>query len=75
MANFHVFHVWEKGMLSCYDTTFFLHFFPFFDFATQLFSIPVTSSNLRSQAPRFLRSSAFYTQPLNLTKNPLIHTV
>jgi len=28
-------------------------FFPFYDFATQLFSTPVTSSNLRNQAPPF----------------------
>jgi len=28
-------------------------FFPFFDFATQLFSTPATSSNLRNQAPLF----------------------
>jgi len=28
-------------------------FFPFFDFATQLFSTPFTSSNLRNQAPLF----------------------
>jgi len=28
-------------------------FFPFFDFATQLFFTPVTSSNLRNQAPLF----------------------
>jgi len=28
-------------------------FFPFFDFATQLFSTPVTSLNLRNQAPLF----------------------
>jgi len=27
--------------------------FPFFDFATQLFSTPSTSSNLRNQAPLF----------------------
>jgi len=28
-------------------------FFPFFAFAMQLFSTPVTSSNLRNQAPLF----------------------
>jgi len=28
-------------------------FFPFFAFAMQLFSTPVTSSNLRNQAPPF----------------------
>jgi len=28
-------------------------FFPFFDFAAQPFSTPVTSSNLRNQAPLF----------------------
>jgi len=28
-------------------------FFPLFDFATQLFSTPDTSSNLRNQAPPF----------------------
>jgi len=30
-----------------------LTIFPFFDFATQLFSTQVTSSNLRNQAPLF----------------------
>jgi len=37
---------------------FFSTIFPFFDFATQLFSILVTSSNLQ-----YLRSSAFHRQP------------
>jgi len=27
--------------------------FPFFDFAAQLFTSPITSSNLRNQAPLF----------------------
>jgi len=53
IANFHVFHVWGKRILSCNDTTFFLHFFSFFDFAMQLFFIPVRSSNLHNQALLF----------------------
>ena len=47
------FHVWGKCILICNDTAFFLHFFPFFDFAMQLFFTPVTSSNLCNQAPLF----------------------
>jgi len=40
-------------------------FIPFFAFATQLFSTPVTSLNLHNQAPLFtLQSSAFYRQPI-----------
>jgi len=53
IANFHAFHVLGKRILSCNDTTFFLHFFPFFASAAQLFSTPVMSSNLRNQAPLF----------------------
>jgi len=42
-----------------------------YSFATQLFSTPVTSSNLRNHAPLFtLRSSAFYWQPRKCTKRP-----
>jgi len=59
IANFHAFHVWGKRILSCNDTTFFLHFFPFVAFATQLFSTPVTSSNLRNQAPLFTELRLF----------------
>jgi len=33
---------------------FFFAFIPFIPFATQLFSTPVTSSNLRNQAPQFM---------------------
>jgi len=41
---------------------FFFTFFPFFYFATQLFSTAVTSSNLRHQAPPFTgnRYKGFY---------------
>jgi len=53
IANLHVFHVWVKSISSYNDTTFFFTIFPFFDFATQLFSTPVTSSSLRNQAPPF----------------------
>jgi len=44
-----------NAYLSCNYTSFFLHFFSFFDFAMQLFFIPVTirSSNLCNQAPLF----------------------
>jgi len=41
IANIYVFHVWGQRILSCNGTTFFLQFFPCFDFATQLFSSPV----------------------------------
>ena len=66
IANFHAFHVWWKRILSCNDTTFFLHFFHFFAFATQLISTPVKSSNLRNQPPlytelRFLQGTLGYT--------------
>jgi len=37
----------------------YLHFFPFSDFATQLFSTPVTSSNLHNQAPLFAELRRF----------------
>jgi len=51
---------------SAYDFViinyFFFAFFLFIPFATQLFSTPVTSSNLRKKL-RNLRSSAFYRQP------------
>jgi len=53
IANFHAFHVWWKHILSCNDTVFFLHFLPFFACATQVFSTPVTPSNLCNQAPLF----------------------
>jgi len=63
IANFHAFYVWGKRILSCNDTTFFLHFFSFFfAFATQLFSTSVTSLDLRKL--RYLRSSGFYRAPL-----------
>jgi len=51
IANFYAFYVWGKRIISCNDPTFLLHFF--FDFATQLFSTLVTSSNLCNQAPLF----------------------
>ena len=47
IANFHVFHAWT--MIQHFSFT----FFPFFDFAMQLFSTPVTSSNLRNQSLLF----------------------
>jgi len=51
----HAFHVvWGKCILSCNDTTFILHFFPFFAIAKQLFSTPVMSLNLRNQALLFM---------------------
>jgi len=37
IANFHVFHVWGKRILSCNDTTLFLHFFSFFWFCNATF--------------------------------------
>jgi len=70
IANYHVFHVWGKRILSCNDTTFILHFFSFFCFATQLFATPVTSLNLRIQAPlftelRLLQATVFTEQKVN----------
>jgi len=62
IANFHVFHVWEKRILSCNDTTFFLHFSSFFAFAMQLFPTPVASPILHNQAPLF---TAFTGHPLD----------
>jgi len=53
ITNFHAFQVWCKRILSCNDTKFYFAFFRFFAFAMQLFSIPVTSSNLRNQALLF----------------------
>jgi len=55
-------HAWGKRILSCGDTTFFLCFFPFIPFETQLFSTPVTSSNLRNQAPLFTRGGRCQTK-------------
>jgi len=49
-----------KRIFICNNKIFFVCFFTFVPFATQLFSTPVTSSNLRN-----LRSSAFYRAPIN----------
>jgi len=48
-----------------------LTFFRFFAFATQLFSTPVTSSNLRNQAPPFTRhcSNQLFSIAVNFTMN------
>ena len=53
IANIHVLDVWGKVYLFTIIRYFFLRFFLFTPFATQLFSTPVTSSNLRNQAPLF----------------------
>jgi len=53
IANIYVLDVWGKRILSCNNKIFFLCFFLFILFATQLFSTQVTSSNLRNQAPLF----------------------
>jgi len=37
ITNFHVFNVWVKRILSCNDTTFFLHYFSFFCFCNATF--------------------------------------
>jgi len=67
IAIIHVFHIWEKRILSCNNTTFFLqlfNFFPFFDFAMERNFFPLrlrhqtSANNLRS-----VRSSAFCRQP------------
>jgi len=54
-TNFHAFHVWEKHIV--YEVAMIQHFsftfFHFFGLATQLFSTPVTSSNLHNQAQLF----------------------
>ena len=63
IANIHVLDVWGKRIFICNDKIFFLCFFLFILFATQLFSTPVKSSDLATKL-RYLRSSAFYRQPL-----------
>ena len=63
IANLHAFHVWEKRILSCNDTTYFLHFFFFCSFYNPIFSTPVTSSNPATKI-RYLRSSTFYREPI-----------
>jgi len=63
IANFHVFHVWGKRILSCNDTTdFSLTIFPFFDFTTQLFPLRLRHQTSATKL-RYLRSSAFNRQP------------
>ena len=37
IANFHVFYVWRRRILSCNDATFLLHFFSFFWFCNATF--------------------------------------
>jgi len=53
IANIHVLDVWGKGILIWNKKYFSFAFFLFIPFVTQLFSTPVTSSNLRNQAPLF----------------------
>jgi len=66
ITNFHVFHVWGKCILRCNDTAFFLNLFPFFDFARQLLSTLVTSSNLCNQALLFMELHLLQaTQPMH----------
>jgi len=65
IANFHVFHVWGKRILSCNDATFSLNYFSFFYFATQLF-FPLRLRHQTSATKlRYLRSSAFYRKHWN----------
>jgi len=56
IANLHAFHVWEKPILSCNDTTYFLHFFFFVPFTTQFSPL-----RLRHQTPQ--PRSAIYGAP------------
>jgi len=56
----------ESAYLFAIIKYFSFAFFPFIPFAMQLFSNPVTSSNLRNQAPlftelRFLQGTAWYS--------------
>jgi len=53
IANIYVFDVWGKRIFICNNKIFFLCIFMFIPFVTQLFSTPVTSSNLSNQAPLF----------------------
>ena len=53
IANFQALDVWGKRIIICNNKIFFLCFFLFIPFATQLFSTPVTSSKLRKHAPLF----------------------
>jgi len=53
IANIYVLDVWGKRIFICNNKIFFLCFYLYIPFATQLFSTPVTSSNLRNQAPLF----------------------
>jgi len=51
IANIDVLDVWGKRIFICNNIIFYFAFFLFILFAMQLFSTPVTSSNLRNQAP------------------------
>jgi len=53
IANIHALDVCGKDILICNNKIFSFAFFPFIPFATLHFFIPVTSSNLRNQAPLF----------------------
>jgi len=56
--------------ISSNDTTFFLHFFSLFCFCNTAFSTPITSSNLRNQAP-LLMELYLLQDTLNIIENPL----
>jgi len=52
-------NAYEVAMMQHFSLT----FIPFFDFATQLFSTPLRHQTFATKL-RYLRSSAFYRQPL-----------
>jgi len=53
IANIHALNFLGKSRFICNNKIFSFAFCPFIPFATQLFSTPVTSSNLHNQAPLF----------------------
>jgi len=62
-ANFHAFHVWGKRILSCNDTTVFLHsFFLFLLLQRNLFHSSYVIKPPQPSSP-INRSSAFYREP------------
>ena len=70
-----MFAILQKLILLIFnDTTFFLHFFPFFAFATQLFSTLslVTSSNLRNQALLFIELRLFIGHHIKYSRLSLL---
>ena len=68
-----MFGILQKLILLIFnDTTFFLHFFPFFAFATQLFSTLVTSSNLRNQALLFIELRLFIGHHIKYSRLSLL---